>query len=156
MANKIYALFEYYGDGMMCPQNFLCIKYGTPEEILQWLLGEGYLNQILYYGQMMGARGDEKYLDKIRDLNYVNKPTVKTIKQIDIRLPSCCTCRAVSESVHDYPAFLAKFKSMLDEPLTGTVKKGAELDAFVKTLENAGKSAAAYEQLANVIPGRYI
>ena len=156
MANTIYALFEYYGDGMMCPQNFLCIKYGTPAEILQWLLGEGYLNQILHYGQMMGARGDKKYLDKIRELNYVDKPTVETIKQIDIRLPSCCTCRAVSKSRHDYPEFLAKFKSLLDEPLTGTVKKGADLAAFVETLENAGKSAEAYDDLANEIPYRYI
>ena len=157
MDNKIYALFEYYGDGVMCPQNYLCIKYGTPESILQWLLLKGYLMEIYQYGQVIGFSSDAKELDKIMALLYFQAdPTIELIKSIDIHLPSCCSCRAVSESFNDYPAFLDKVKSLIAKPSTGTVKQGKDLEKFVSILEAAGASMENYQQLSNELPERYI
>ena len=134
---EIYALFLYYGDGVMVSKNFLCIKYGTPRDILDWLLQQGYLEEVYSLGQFMGFDSDEPYLEDIERLMSLSSVTVKDISDIDIQMPSCCTCKAVSKSFGDMSEFRDIFMSLLSQSNIGTVKKGEELDSFLSSLEEA-------------------
>ena len=156
MAYRIYALFEYYGDGMMVQQNYLCIKYGTPREILDWLLNDGYLSQILYFGQMMGAPGDRKYLEKIKKLQQLSGVTVDTIRKVDLRMPSCCTCRAICESVKEMSSFANTTRELVFRPDIGRVMDFTELFDFLDQMDDAATSEEKYVAFANILPERYI
>ncbi len=157
MADKeIYALFRYYGDGMMVPQDYLCIKHGTPEEILNWLLYDGYLREVYSLGQMMGSYSDKPYLDAIEKLMHLSSVSVKAIEKIDLRMPSCCTCCAVSKGIKDMGSFRDRIKTLIAQPQVGTVMQGDDLNEFLKLLDNACDSKDSYAEFAYHLPGRYL
>ncbi len=157
MADKeIYALFRYYGDGMMVEKDFLCIKHGTPEEILNWLLNEGYLTEVYSLGQIMGSYSDKPYLDAIEKLMRLSSVSVRTIEKIDLRMPSCCTCCAVNKSFKDMGSFRDRIKALIAQPIVGTVMQGDDLNEFLELLDNACSSKESYTEFAYHLPGKYL
>lgn len=156
-SEAIYAVFEYYGDGVMCPKNFLCFKYGKPKEILHWLLNDGYLLEIYRYGQFMAMPSDKQYLDQIAKLSKLSAVTADTIASIDLRMPSCCTCRAVSMDISDMPAFISTVKNLISNASKiDTVAKDTDLNTFISALERADKSRQDYAAFAQYLPERYL
>ncbi|MBR7092254.1 MAG: hypothetical protein IKI50_03610 [Clostridia bacterium] len=153
---KIYTLFRYYGDGIMVEKDFLCIKYGTPREILDWLLSAGYLAEIYFLGQRIGTYSDRPYLKAIEKLMYLSKVTVNTISKIDLRMPSCCSCLAISKNVQDMTAFRDQVKALIKQPKIGLLKTGKELGAFLTALDEACNSKDAYADFVKYLPDRYL
>ena len=154
--NVIYALFRYYGDGRMVTKDFLCLKHGTPKAILDWLLEVGYLKEVYYLGQMIGLSSDKPYLDAIEKLMWNSSASVKTIETIDIQMPSCCSCCAVSKDFNDMSSFRDKLKSLIADPEVGTLMKGDDLNAFLGFLDNACTSKENYTEFAYHLPERYL
>ena len=154
--NNIYALFRYYGDGRMVTKDFLCLKYGTPSASLEGLLEVGYLKEVYYLGQMIGFSYDKPYLDAIEDLMDNSSPSIKTIETIDIRMPSCCSCCAVSKDFSDMSSFRDKLKSLIADPKVGTLLKDDDLNAFFELLYNACTSKENYTEFAYHLPERYL
>ena len=156
MSKKIYALFQYHGDSVMSPKDYLCIKYGTPDDILTWLLRDGYLYEVYTLGQMMGSWADQPYLEEIKRLMTLDRVTVETIAGIDLQMPSCCTCRAISRGPREMRAFRDTVRALLSQPGIGTVAKGEQLDSILEELDKACQSKDGYESFVNCLPNRYL
>ena len=140
----------------MVSKNFLCIKYGTPEDILKWLLRDGFIMEVLYYGSMMGTAEDHIYLKRIEKLSTLSKVDGATIKKTDLKMPSCCSCRTISESFSDMPAFKDEVERLLNSAAIDTVAKGSELTTFINGLKEACTSEKAYKTFADILSSKYI
>ena len=149
-------MFLYYGDGSYCAKNYLCIKYGTPDWIRNWLLNEGYLFEVYQLAGMMGTFGDEKYAARIWDLYMLDDVTPENIRKLDIRMPSCCSCVAVCKEMSEMPDFKKAFEKTLAKKDTGHVMTDEQLDNLRNAMVEACSDEYAYDSLSRELPYRYI
>ncbi len=154
--DKIYALFLYYGDGYMVPNNFLCLRYGSPFEIHRWLLFDGYLNEVCQLAMMMGPSSDRENVEKIMEFSSIDDPTKEDIAKLDIKMPSCCTCLAVADSPEELAMLYKTLIEYIGYDTVDTVMKGEELQELLDIVKESAESDENYGILANNLPERYI
>ena len=155
MDKRIYALFEFYGT-LAGEKNALCIRCGTPGEILRWLLDEGGLGETLEDGREMATALERPYYDRLEKLKGTARVTAETLRGIDLRIPYGCSCRAVCESAKEMPRFASAVREGLAKAGTGTVTDRGAAALFLKKLDAAALSEESYRALAAALPEKYL